>query len=174
MQAPLLETERLILRGVTPALFEDHFRNMSDPRVMAFIGNGAPQSRMEAWRRFCQAAGMWVLIGYGYWAITDRRSGRMIGMGGLARFEREMPELEGFPEAGWAFAADAWGKGIATEAIGAALNWADAHLDAPEIRCIISPDNHASIRVSEKLGFVKFAETSDALGDVHVFRRTRA
>ncbi len=174
MQAPTIETERLILQSVSPALFEDHFQNMSDPRVVKFIGGGAPQSRVEAWRRFCQAAGMWVLLGYGYWAFTDRATGKMLGMGGLANFERGMAELEGAPESGWALAAEAWGKGIATEAMGAVFDWADQNLEAPEIRCIISPDNRASLRVAAKLGFVAFAETSDAFGDVIVHRRVRA
>jgi RimJ/RimL family protein N-acetyltransferase len=169
--APIIETERLILRPLDRALFDDHFINMSDPRVMAFIGNGQPQSRIEAWRRFCQGAGLWALIGYGYWAFTERATGRMIGMGGLAQFEREMPALDGVPEAGWAFAADQWGKGIATEAMQPVLEWADTHIDAPAIRCIISPNNIASIKVAEKCGFCFVCEAEDASGIVHVFER---
>ena len=47
----------------------------------------------------------------------------------------------------------------------AALGWADANLDAKEVRCIIDPGNGASERVSEKLGFRRIGE-SDALGEV--------
>jgi hypothetical protein len=36
------------------------------------------------------------------------------------------------------------GQGIATEALVAALGWADEHLDTSEVRCIISPTNVAS------------------------------
>jgi RimJ/RimL family protein N-acetyltransferase len=95
----------------------------------------------------------------------------MIGMGGLAQFEREMPALDGVPEAGWAFAADQWGKGIATEAMQPVLEWADTHIDAPAIRCIISPNNIASIKVAEKCGFCFVCEAEDASGIVHVFER---
>ena len=74
-------------------------------------------------------------------------------------------ELEGVPEAGWAFDADHWGAGYATEAMTAALGWADGHLDAKEVRCIIDPGNAASERVAAKLGFARIGD-SDALGGV--------
>jgi RimJ/RimL family protein N-acetyltransferase len=47
----------------------------------------------------------------------------------------------------------------------AALGWADATLDASEVRCIIDPGNAASERVAEKLGFRRIGD-SDALGHV--------
>ncbi|NCX50981.1 MAG: GNAT family N-acetyltransferase, partial [Burkholderiaceae bacterium] len=58
-------------------------------------------------------------------AFLDRETGAFLGNGGLAQFERGIPELGGFPEAGWAFVPAAWGKGYATEAMGAIFNWAD-------------------------------------------------
>jgi RimJ/RimL family protein N-acetyltransferase len=171
MIAPVLETERLILRGVLLELFEQQYSFMSDPRVMAFIGGGKPRSRQESWQKYCQSAGMWSLLGYGYWAITDRTSGVMIGMGGLGRFERGIEELEGYPEAGWAFSAESWGKGIATEAMQAVFSWADAVLKVNEIRCIIDPENLPSIRVAEKCNFSPICEVENELGRSIVLRR---
>jgi RimJ/RimL family protein N-acetyltransferase len=173
MIAPTLTTDRLILTSVRLDLFEQQYAFMGDPRVVAFIGGGKPRSRQESWVKYCQSAGMWPILGYGYWAFTDRATGAMIGMGGLGSFERGIFQLVGFPEAGWAFAADAWGKGLATEAMAAALAWADANIDAPEIRCIIDPENAASIRVAEKLGFVPIDEVANELGVSRVFSRVR-
>src|SRR3546814_16692964 len=79
-------------------------------------------------------------------------------MGGLSYFGRGIPELEGRPEAGWAFDADHWGAGYATEAMTAALGWADANLDAGDVRCIIDLGNDASERVAAKLGFRRSEE----------------
>lgn len=174
MPAPTIETERLILAPLDRACFDQHFETMSDPRVMAFIGGGQPQTRTEAWRRFCQGAGLWTLLGYGYWAILDKASRRMIGMGGLADFERGIPELNGFPEVGYALNADWWGRGLTSEFLGAALDWADATLDAPETRCIIAPDNAPSIRVAEKCGYVQLGEVENELGVSLLFRRPAA
>src|SRR3546814_3296518 len=98
-----------------------------------------PRTPDVSWNKFLGAAGLWPVMGYGYWVFADRADDRLVGMGGLAYFCRGIAELEGFPEAGWAFDADHWGAGLATEAMGAALGWADAHLDAAEVRCTIDP-----------------------------------
>jgi RimJ/RimL family protein N-acetyltransferase len=171
MDAPIFTTDRLIIAPLDARRFEQHFANMSDARVVAWLGSGEPQTRIEAWRRFCQGAGMWPLLGYGYWSVIERASDRMIGMGGFARFERGIDQLEGFPEAGWAFAHDAWGKGIASEFLATVLAWADGAIDAKEVRCIISPGNGASIRVAQKNGFAQIDTTSDIYGEIGVYAR---
>jgi RimJ/RimL family protein N-acetyltransferase len=174
MDAPTLMTDRLIVAPLSVGQFEQHFANMSDPRVVEWLGSGQPQERIEAWRRFCQGAGMWSLLGYGYWGVIERASDRMVGMGGFAWFERGIAQLEGYPEAGWAFAHGAWGKGIASEFLAAALAWADASIDAEEIRCIISPGNGPSIRVAEKNGFVRIDMATDIYGEIGVYARAKS
>ena len=136
----------------------------ADARVTRFIG-GEPRTPDVSWSKFLGAAGLWPVMGFGYWVFADRATDRLVGMGGLSYFGRGIPELEGVPEAGWAFDADHWGAGYATEAMTAALGWADATLDAAEVRCIIDPGNKASERVAAKLGFKRIGE-SDALGEV--------
>jgi RimJ/RimL family protein N-acetyltransferase len=64
------------------------------------------------------------------------------------------------PEAGWVFAQRFHGKGYATEAMLAALAWADAALSHPAMFCILAPENTASIRVAEKCGFRPWYETT--------------
>lgn len=78
--------------------------------------------------------GLWLLV-----VPLTGASGNFLGNGGLAWFDRGVAGLEGVPEAGWAFIPDAWGKGLATEAMAAVLAWGDTALKAPEIRCIIDP-----------------------------------
>lgn len=167
--APQISTDRLILAPLSLAHWDAYAAAWADPQLTAFIG-GQPRSRQESWTKFTQAAGLWPLLGYGYWAFLDRANGRFLGNGGLAAFERGIPELEGYPEAGWAFVPAAWGQGLATEAMLAVLRWADATLGA-EIRCIIDPGNVASHRVAAKLGFGAFARSDGALGQVVVYQR---
>jgi RimJ/RimL family protein N-acetyltransferase len=169
MLAPTLTTERLILRAPSLDDWEAYAAVWADERMTRFIG-GEPRSRKLSWAKFCQAAGLWPLLGFGYWAFTDRVSGAFIGNGGLARFERGIAELEGYPEAGWAFAPSAWGCGLATEAVDAIMNWADEALRA-EVRCIIALDNLASIRVAEKCGFSYLCDNESELGLSRVMRR---
>lgn len=167
--APTLTTDRMILTALSMAHWEEYAAAWADPKMTAFIG-GKPRTRQESWVKFTQAAGLWPLLGYGYWAFTDRATGQFLGNGGLAQFERGIPEIGGLPEAGWAFVPDAWGKGLATEAMAAILDWADGALKS-EVRCIIDPGNVASHRVAEKLGFQKFAESDGVIGRVNVYRR---
>lgn len=170
--APTLTTDRLTLAPLSLDHWEAYAVAWADERMTAFIG-GKPRARQESWVKFTQAAGLWSLLGFGYWAFLDRATGTFLGNGGLARFERGIDELEGYPEAGWAFVPDAWGRGLATEAIGAALAWADTALKA-EVRCIIDPGNVASQKVAAKLGFQHFANNDSTIGLVGVYRRPQA
>ncbi|HZG33886.1 MAG TPA: GNAT family N-acetyltransferase [Sphingopyxis sp.] len=169
---PIIETERLRLREMRFADKDIHIAMWADERVTRFIG-GEPRAPDVSWGKFLAAAGLWPVMGFGYWVFADRAGDRLAGMGGLSYFGRGIPELEGLPEAGWAFDADHWGAGYATEAMTAALGWADANLDAAEVRCIIDPGNDASERVSAKLGFRRIGD-SEALGHVvGVYSRPR-
>ena len=67
----------------------------------------------------------------------------------------------------------AHGKGYASEAVAAALAWADRHVDAPKQVCIISPGNAASIRVAEKFGFRERVRTTYHGADTIQFERLR-
>jgi len=169
---PIIETPRLRLREHRLSDKADHIAMWADERVTRFIG-GEPRAPDVSWGKFLSAAGLWPVMGYGYWVFADKVTDKLIGMGGLSYFGRGIPELEGQPEAGWAFDADHWGGGLATEAMRAALAWADANLDASEVRCIIEPGNGASERVAAKLGFALIGE-SDVLADVvNVYARLR-
>ena len=171
MIAPTLVTDRLSIEPMALRHWEDYATAWADPRMTKFIG-GEPRIRNISWSKMLQGIGLWSLFGYGYWSFVERESGKFVGNGGLAQFERGIPELEGYPEAGWAFAADEWGKGYATEAMATILGWAD-EAKLGEIRCIIDPGNAASHNVAAKLGFEKFAESHDVMGELFIYRRVQ-
>ena len=110
---------------------------------------------------------MWALVGYGNWAVIDRADGAFLGIAGLSDFKRGIAELEGYPEAGWAFAAACGGRGVASEAITTVTGWADA-AGIADARCMIDHGNIASAKVAARCGYVPFAELD---GGRTVFRR---
>lgn len=167
---PTLTTSRLILRPHRPDDFDACAALWADPAVTRFI-QGRPQSREEVWSRLLRYAGHWQWLGYGYWAVEQ--GGRFVGELGLADFQRQMDPPLGVPELGWALSPAVWGKGYATEALQAALAWADAELDAAETACIVAPENVVSLRVAEKLGYRQSARTLYRGEDTLVFRRER-
>jgi RimJ/RimL family protein N-acetyltransferase len=159
-RAPTIETERLRLRAHTLNDWDQSFGLWGNADVTRFIG-GKPVSREETWKRLQVYAGMWVLFGYGFWAIEERETGCLVGEIGLMDARREMePRFGDEPEIGWALAREAWGKGIASEALGAVLDWADDKLKPPAVVCIISPDNAPSIRLAGKFGFRERVRTT--------------
>ena len=151
--APVLQTERLILRPFRAGDADAQAAMMGDSEVMRHLG-GHPLSREDSWRKLLNGHAMWSLLGFGYWAVERRDGGAMIGQVGFADFQRDLaPSVMGLPEMGWLFARQAAGQGYATEAAMAGLAWIDEALNPPETVAIIDHGNDASIRVAEKCGF---------------------
>ena len=167
MMAPTLTTDRLVLRALSMTDWEPYAAMWADERTTTFIG-GTPRLRDVAWAKFCQSAGLWSLLGYGYWSVILRDRDAFIGIAGFAQFERGYPALEGYPEAGWAFAPDVWGQGYASETVAAFVAWGDANLNVNETRCMIDHGNFASVAVAVRNGYV---ESNELAIDMPVFRR---
>ena len=103
-QIPIVETARLRLRGHRAEDFDDCAAMWADPSVVRHIG-GRPFPAEETWTKILRYAGLWALLGFGYWAVEEKASGRYVGDVGLADFKRDVqPSFDGAPEIGWALA----------------------------------------------------------------------
>ncbi len=169
----VLVTGRLTLAPHTPGDFADCAAMWADPEVVRHIG-GRPFTAEESWARLLRYAGLWSLLGYGYWAVRETATGRFAGDIGFADFHREIePGFGGAPEAGWALARWAHGQGFAAEALGAALEWADSALDAPRTVCLIDPANIPSLALAAKVGFRPYADATYKGSPTRLFERPR-
>ena len=111
----------------------------------------------DEFSRFLRNAGSWALYGYGNFIVRERGLGAVVGICGVFHTWRGFGQgFDDGPEAGWIFAEQVWGKGYATEAAGAALDWFDRVHGPQRIVCMIDPDNHASHKVAARIGFVAF------------------
>ncbi|MEO3428346.1 GNAT family N-acetyltransferase [Pelagibius sp. CAU 1746] len=161
---PVLTTDRLILRGHRLDDFPDYAALRADPEVARYIG-GKTRSPAESWSRLLHSAGHWSLQSFGFWMVEERGSGRFVGEVGFADFKRGIgADFDGTPEAGWVLASWSHGKGYATEAAEAALAWGERELGMTRFVCMIDKAHAGSLRVAEKCGFRKFAET-EFMGD---------
>jgi len=151
-EIPIVETERLILRGHRPDDFENCVALWADPVVTRYIG-GKPFSAKEVWARLLRYVGHWALLGFGFWAAEDKVTGSFVGELGFADFKRSIDPPLNMPELGWILASHAHGKGYATEAVRAAIGWGERHFGPIQTTCIIDPENHPSLRVAEKCGY---------------------
>ena len=100
-------------------------------------------------------------MGYGPWAIEEKASGQFIGTVGLFDFKRNIePALGDAPEVGWVLAPRAHGQGYASEAVAAALAWAENYFGPVRMVCLIHPENVSSLRVAAKFDFCEYARTT--------------
>ena len=149
---PILLSARLRLRAHGRDDYAPCKALWQHPTTIRFIG-GVAQSDQEVWFRLLRYAGMWSLLGFGFWVFEDRSTGEFLGEGGLLDARRDIAGLHDIPETGWALMPQAQGRGIATEAMRAVLDWTDATLRAERTGCIIDPGNTASLRVAARLGY---------------------
>jgi RimJ/RimL family protein N-acetyltransferase len=142
---PTLLTPRLILTPPKADEFEDFAALLGDPRVMEMLGGA--QERAMAWRTFAQTAGVWALYGFGFFGVRARGTGAFVGRIGCHR-------PEGWPgtEVGWGLTFDAQGKGYATEAASACMDFAVDGLGWTEVVHCIDSANTASQAVARRLG----------------------
>lgn len=151
-EIPVIETERLRLRGHRVEDFGMCAAMWGDPVVTRYIG-GRPFTQEEVWARLLRYVGHWTLLGFGFWLIEEKASGRFVGEAGLAEFQREIEPAIQAPEMGWVLAPEFHGKGYATEAVSAAAAWGDRHFAGGRTVCIIHPENEASKRVAGRCGY---------------------
>lgn len=170
---PTLETPRLRLRPYRLEDFEAYAALWAEPAVVRFIG-GTPLSREAAWIRFLRQIGLWHHLSFGFFALEDRESGALVGEAGFHDMRRALtPSIEGTMEAGWALTGPMQGRGLAEEAMRAALAWAARHGVGDRITCIIQEDHAASLHVAGKLGFVEFARSPYLGSRVVLLERAR-
>jgi RimJ/RimL family protein N-acetyltransferase len=161
----MIETARLILRPIEVSDLEDLVALSSDPEMTRFVRSldrGGAEEAIRAGER------EWSERGHGMLAILDRSGERFLGRAGL----KYWPQF-GETEVGWVLRRDAWGRGYATEAGRACVEWGFANLALPYITAMIQSANRRSIRVAARLGFV--AMRDDVLNDdpviVYALRR---
>lgn len=109
--------------------------------------------RHTAWRTFGCQAGLWLLLGAGWWAVELRDTGQVVGTVG-AFFREGIPGIE----LGWNTYRAFWGRGFATEAAAQALRYALEVREERQAKAFIAAGNTASIRVAQHLGLRYDAE----------------
>jgi RimJ/RimL family protein N-acetyltransferase len=147
-----LETDRLRLRPWCDADLEPLARLNADPLAMRHMGRG-PMTLDETRVQLERFRSHWRQYGFGLWALEDRETGVFLGRTGVS-CHAVWPDD---PEVGWLLDPAVWGRGLATEAGEASVRYGFEMLNAGRLVSICTPENKASRRVMQKLGFVYLA-----------------
>lgn len=147
---PTLYTERLNLREITPADTDALYAIHSDVEAMKWFGADPITDRQHvrlmidmfaAWRREPNPGTRW--------GIMARDTGELLGSVGLFRWNRAWSNCI----VGYELGRFAWGQGYMQEALTAALDYGFDTMGLHRVQAEIHPDNVASIRLTERLGF---------------------
>lgn len=141
----IIETDRLLLRQFTPGDLDELHLIFSDPDVVKYMKPSVPASRQETECALDSIIRHWDRHGFGRWAVAFKRSGRLIGYGGLRN-------LEGMPELVYLLAKPYWRMGLATEIARACLKWGFEERGFENIIAVTRPEHAVSRRVMEKVG----------------------
>lgn len=169
--SPTLRTPRLILRPWRDEDLVPFAAINADPAVMEFFPQTLDRRESEA------AAGRirdhFARQGFGLWAVEVPGAAEFIGFVGLSvpRFEAHFTPCV---EVGWRLARSQWGRGYATEAARAALDFGFRDLALDEIVSFTVPANRRSRAVMERIGMTHSpADDFDhpALPEGHPLRR---
>lgn len=154
---PTLTTERLVLRPFVRSDLAELTVIHAEPSFWWYPLRG-PMSEEDTRAFLDRVIGRYESDGFGVEAVVERASGTMIGWAGLA-VPHFLPEILPAVEVGWRLTEAARGRGLATEAGAAAVDWGfrDGGLD--RIVSIYEPENERSGKVMHRLGFT-FALTA--------------
>jgi RimJ/RimL family protein N-acetyltransferase len=144
----VLETERLILRGMDLADAPFILALLNEPSFLRFIGDKKVRTVQDAEQYILNGpVASYNRNGFGLSLVELKETHTPIGMCGLLKRD-ELPHAD----IGFAFMPDFWNKGFAYEAAAAVMNDARERLKLERVLAITNQDNEASIKLLQKLG----------------------
>jgi RimJ/RimL family protein N-acetyltransferase len=152
-----LETPRLRLRRWRADDLETVVAWNQNPTLMQHMGK-LSFTREETEAALGRFDDHWAAHGFGVWAAEDKETGLLIGRVGVS-YHRSWPDD---PEVGWLIDVPWQGRGLATEAGGACVDYASRELGFERLVSICTAENGASRRVMEKLGFAPWREVEES------------
>lgn len=146
---PILQTERFRLRQVRMEDAENLFAIYSDPVVMQYFGNEVKTELQEAYDMIERRLTFYAEGRMIRWVITEQEQDQAIGTIGFHALSKQNRSAE----IGYDLKREMWGRGITSEVIAAVLEYGFTQMNLHRIAGQISPENTASKRVLEKVGF---------------------
>jgi RimJ/RimL family protein N-acetyltransferase len=146
LEAPLIRTERLLLRPYHAADFERLLTIYAGDRAKFIGGRLTPR---QVWDGFMNVIGHWPVHGFGGWAVELAETGDLVGEVAV-HHPVDYPEVE----LGWLLFDGFEGRGYATEAAIVARDFAFREAGVTTLVSYIDPDNHPSLRLAQRMGAV--------------------
>lgn len=160
----VLETDRLIVRWLSPEDAEFILLLLNEPSWLRFIGDKGVRTIEDARAYILKGpVEMYSRLGFGLYLVELKQEGSSIGICGLIKRD-SLKDVD----IGFAFLPKYWGRGYAYEAASAVMAYGANVLHLDRIVAITSSDNDRSAKLLEKLGLgfkgiVKLSDDSEAV-----------
>ena len=143
----ILQTQRSIVRELTLQDLDALYDLYRDPEARRFLPPLSEDRGLEREQLRAYIRQIYGLYGFGYWAVTDR-TGRLVGRGGFEAWQKGKPYIS----CGYGMAPEVRGQGLATEVVGAILDYGHSSLGFERIGIETEASNTASVRLCRRLG----------------------
>lgn len=163
-----IETERLILREMISSDDVGMFELDSNPEVHLFLGNKPVKSIEESRKYIENIRQQYVDNGTGRWAVILKETNEFIGWSGIKLIKEPINNHQNFYEIGYRFIQKHWGKGYATEAGLAFVNYAFNQMKVENLYAYADAGNEGSRKILEKLG-MNYINSFIYEGEEHVW-----
>lgn len=148
----LFETTRLKIREFLPSDIDGMFELDSNPEVHKYLGNKPAKDELDAIQSIEEKITQYKEYGVGRWAVIVKKNNDFIGWAGLKYITETTNNHQNYYDLGYRFNQKHWGKGIATEAALAVIDYAFSMLEINKIYAMADCDNVASNKVLTKIG----------------------
>ena len=148
IELTLFQSDRMVARRLVIGDAAAMAVIYGDRETVRYVGDGEPldEETCQHWIEVTDRN--FDIRGYGMVALESKTTGELIGCIGIVH-----PDLQELPELKYAFRRDQWGAGLASEAVGAILNFAWESLGLMLLTATVAPEHLASQRVLSKAGF---------------------
>lgn len=163
-----IETERLLLRELLFSDADGMFELDSNPKVHLFVGNNPVKNIEESIEYIHFVHKQYKDFGTGRWAVVLKETNEFLGWSGIKFITDEINGHKNFYEIGYRFIEKHWGKGYATEAGKAFVDYAFNEMKVDALYAYADAGNENSRKILEKLG-LRYVNSFEYEGETEVW-----
>lgn len=157
----IIETERLILREMTPEDFDALYVVLGDSDIMQHYPHTFDENRVRNW--ITRNIERYKIFGFGLWAVVLKETGEMIGDCGLTM---QLIDSQIKPEIGYHIRKDYQRKGYGSEAARATRDWAFKNTPFNIIYSYMKYTNVPSYSTAIAMGMHQIDEFEDEVNEI--------
>ena len=167
MKEPI-ETERLLLRELILSDEIGMFELESNPNVHIYVGK-KPIKNIDESRAYIEIIQQqYKDFGIGRWAVILKETNEFLGWSGIKFITNEINNHKDFYEIGYRFIEKHWGKGYATEAGKAFIDYAFNEMKVDALYAYADAGNENSRKILEKMG-LQYVNSFEYEGELEVW-----